>query len=981
MPLPDWKHAPLSIRAITALVAYGCAVAMLGALGAGAIAARTASLRLAEDLGTLSIQGKLSSSALALRLGETLEIGAATEPRRLAASPPLRDVASADLASRVGCDFGLVAALFASRWTIVCGEGAVDGNAAGTLGVPVIRLSLASTRLRSPVLLAAATGAGVATIAALMSLWIARRLWRRMDDVWPSILDEAGVATWIVDVRSDLLQTNECWNRMLGYTRATAPATLRAATDLIHPDDPSRIQEALVAAGARNTSPAFADEFRMLRGDGSYRWLLSRATVVAPKLWIGQGRLVGINADIEDRKLAETDSLRRTAFLMSVLSSLSSQVAVLDSGGCILLTNDAWAAFSCEHGSLAVRPCQGDNYLECLSDISGPDRAIAKALWSGLRHLLDGDSAPIEKEYKASRAGKEFVFSLRAQAFNVPDGRRVTIVNHDVTEVRAAEKQVQESEKRLRFIVERSGDSIWEVDVPSGAVTRSPQLAAILGLAGSDELGPDSPSFFRRVHPDDIQRTLAAYESVLRGDTDTCAIEQRLQHADGTWRWLMTRICSVSRDEQGRAVRVVGVHSDISQLKEVEAVLRAQANDIRMLAKVAEHTTNAVLIVSAQNSIEWVNRGFEKYTGFALEEVLGKTPVEVLHGPDTDAEVAKTIEDRLIAGHSVHVRILHYRKDGTPFWSALEVQPVTASDGTLEHFVAVIEDLTHRERLEADLRLSQKLESVGQLAAGIAHEINTPIQFIGDSVTFLAEAWRDVERLVDGTRGGVALGMTAGEPPDDTVRNNIDTSFILENFPEAIARARDGVRRVSDIVRAMKEFAHPAHGHFSGADLNHAIGNALVVSRNELKYSGSAHFDGGDIPSVTCRIGSINQVLLNLIVNAAHALADARHTPETGQLTVRTRVEDGWVVVAISDNGAGIPDAIRERIFDPFFTTKEVGRGTGQGLAIARAIVVDQHGGRITVDSHEGAGTTFEVWLPIDGPSTGGVEPLPASAA
>jgi signal transduction histidine kinase len=295
----------------------------------------------------------------------------------------------------------------------------------------------------------------------------------------------------------------------------------------------------------------------------------------------------------------------------------------------------------------------------------------------------------------------------------------------------------------------------------------------------------------------------------------------------------------------------------------------------------------------------------------------------------------------------------------------MEVQPIRDPAGRVLHFVAIMEDITEREKLEAERRLSQKLESVGQLASGIAHEINTPIQFVGDSITFLDEAWQSIVPLVDAAR---LVPSEIDGAADEGELRDADVDFLLENFPVAIARARDGVDRVSSIVRAMKGFAHPDHGELATADVNQALRDTATVARNEYKYVGMLTFDCEKLPLVRCRISSINQVLLNLIVNAGHALADQGHTPDTGRIEIRARREQEWAVISVTDNGCGIPDEIRDRIFDPFFTSKEVGRGTGQGLAIARAIVVEQHAGRLLFRSKVGEGSTFEVWLPVEGP-------------
>jgi signal transduction histidine kinase len=300
------------------------------------------------------------------------------------------------------------------------------------------------------------------------------------------------------------------------------------------------------------------------------------------------------------------------------------------------------------------------------------------------------------------------------------------------------------------------------------------------------------------------------------------------------------------------------------------------------------------------------------------------------------------------------------------------------SDSTGRHKVlrGMMLDVTDQRRLESELAQAQKLESVGRLAAGVAHEINTPVQFVSDSVHFVREAMDDLSLVVDkyrelrvATENGtnVAAAAKAVEEAED----DADLDYILENAPVALDRARDGLGRVAAIVRSMKEFAHPDRKEMAQADLNQAIASTLVIASNEYKYVADVETGFSEIPLVNCYAGEINQVVLNLIVNAAHAISDVvKGTSNKGKIVVATRVHEDFVEIAISDTGKGVPLEVRARIFDPFFTTKEVGKGTGQGLAIARAVVVDKHGGSLTFDTEVGKGTTFFIRLPIAGPAT-----------
>lgn len=272
--------------------------------------------------------------------------------------------------------------------------------------------------------------------------------------------------------------------------------------------------------------------------------------------------------------------------------------------------------------------------------------------------------------------------------------------------------------------------------------------------------------------------------------------------------------------------------------------------------------------------------------------------------------------------------------------------PVRGADEVCElaeAFNDMTEGLTDRERLEAELRHAQKMESVGQLAAGIAHEINTPVQFVGDNIRFLADAFEDV----------------LSDDPD------ADTEFLAAEIPEAIAQTLEGVERVATIVQAMKAFGHPANDEKAPADLNEAVRNTLVVAANEIRYVAEVDTDLEALPPVWCHLGDVNQIILNLVVNAAHAIAEkVGDTGERGTITISTRHTGDHVALQVTDTGCGIPDDIAHRVFEPFFTTKDVGAGTGQGLALAYTLVTERHHGTIAFNSREDHGTTFTVTLP-----------------
>ncbi|MGE4297301.1 MAG: ATP-binding protein [Desulfovibrionaceae bacterium] len=293
--------------------------------------------------------------------------------------------------------------------------------------------------------------------------------------------------------------------------------------------------------------------------------------------------------------------------------------------------------------------------------------------------------------------------------------------------------------------------------------------------------------------------------------------------------------------------------------------------------------------------------------------------------------------------------------------------------GGKKHLVQVVFDITERKNLERRLQLAKKLESIGLLAAGIAHEINTPIQYVGDSVHFVKESFQEIEGLLELYAASLEHGQPVEAESDMVERvaarkQDMDFDFIVREVPKACDTALDGVHRVASIVLAMKNFSHPGEEDARPSDINRSIEDTINVSRNEWKYVADMQTDlAQDLPFVHCQSSGINQALLNIIVNAAHAIAARPQGTEKGRITVTTQAVADAVEIRISDTGCGIPKENLQRVFDPFFTTKEVGKGTGQGLAIVHDIIVMKHGGSIDIESEVGMGTTIVIRLPVGG--------------
>lgn len=284
--------------------------------------------------------------------------------------------------------------------------------------------------------------------------------------------------------------------------------------------------------------------------------------------------------------------------------------------------------------------------------------------------------------------------------------------------------------------------------------------------------------------------------------------------------------------------------------------------------------------------------------------------------------------------------------------------PLRDEHGNLTGVVGTGYDITDRKAAEERMASMERHESIGRLAAGVAHEINTPIQYLKDSVSFVQDGVQELLEYID------ALHAAMPEPkdPDENVEE------LRKEMPPALKLMADGLSRIAEIVRSMKDFSRADQNEVGQVDLNRSIRSTLVVARSQYSAVADAETELGEIPPVTCNGSQINQVLLSLIGNAGEAIADkVKGTAERGRIVVRSRADGEYVVIEIEDTGGGIPEEVRERVFDQFFTTKEVGRGTGQGLSVARRVIVNAHNGSLDFTSEMGKGTTFVVRLPLNG--------------
>jgi PAS domain S-box-containing protein len=393
-----------------------------------------------------------------------------------------------------------------------------------------------------------------------------------------------------------------------------------------------------------------------------------------------------------------------------------------------------------------------------------------------------------------------------------------------------------------------------------------------------------------------------------------------------------------------------------------------QKEQSRLFAAI-ENTSETIVITDTVPGILYVNPAFEKISGYSAKEAIGKNP-SILNSGLHDKEFFSHMWRTIQSGKVWKGRFKNKNKKGEIYTEDGTISPVKDAEGKIINYVAIKRDISQELEMEKQLLQMSKMEAIGTLAAGIAHEINTPIQYVTDNTQFIQEVFRDYKELnkLHKELHLSAIEKKMFEEQTESIsvcEEEIDLDYLNEETDKAIDGALEGLDRIANVVKAMKEFSHPGGQEKEEEDLNRLIDSTVTVSSNEWKTCADVHLDlDSSLPKLPLYSGQIKQAVLNLIVNAAHAIKEKK-SEKKGTITISTKHVDKNVRVVIGDTGSGIPKDIIEKVFDPFFTTKPVGKGTGQGLALVHSVIIDGHGGTLRVDSKQGEGSEFIFTLPV----------------
>ena len=527
-------------------------------------------------------------------------------------------------------------------------------------------------------------------------------------------------------------------------------------------------------------------------------------------------------------------------------------------------------------------------------------------------------------------------------------------------------RALQRSESFLRAITSNVNDLIFVLNDENQWVYANPSHRDYLGYDSEELMGSELVPL---VHPGDQELVENTIDELLHMGLPT-TIQMRMKHRNGSWRHVEAHY-ALMRNPAGDVDGIVVAARPIDDRIQAEQNLRAAYSETELFFQ----SIPSVLIgLDSNGNITRMNQTAARTLGTTAQNVLGRAindcGINWQH-PDFKSEVQSWLKTENI----YRCDSLSFIREGKIRFLGLNVCRLSSLHGNAAAaFLVTGADITERRQLEEQLRQAQKLEAIGQLSAGVAHEINTPTQYVSDNVRFLKDSWQDLANLLQSSmelRKAAADGPISPEilAAFDQLSKKADIDFMLKEIPSAIDQSQEGLQRVAKIVKAIKEFSHPGSAEKKGVDLNKAIETTITVARNEWKYVADleAEFDP-ELGLVPCLSSELSQVVLNLIVNAAHAIADrlGENSGGKGKIRVATRRNAPWAEIDIQDSGQGIPPEIRSRVFEPFFTTKEVGKGTGQGLTLAHSVVVNRHQGQIWFDSELGVGTTFHIRIPLE---------------
>ncbi|MEG4804856.1 PAS domain S-box protein [Microcoleus sp. ARI1-B5] len=828
---------------------------------------------------------------------------------------------------------------------------------------------------------------------------------RNTQDFLNAVLQNLPVSVFIKDaVEQRFIYWNTASEELFGYS--SEEVILNNAADLLEAEQGNYLQAQDLEVFATRKEVDFPEQIIQLPHRGK-RILHTKKVPLfdasgAPKY------IVGIAQDITESKKTETELSR----LAIVAQKTQNGVIITDAEGCIEWVNEGFTRISGYVLAEMLGKKPGDVLQGPLTD----PLTIAK-----LRSALDAGEPFNQEIYNYRKDGQGYWVALSIAPIYRETGELegFIAVQTDITDRKQATESIRESESYYRCIVETASEGVWMFDADSITTFANSRMAQMLGYTVEEMLGRSLFEFI-----DDDSREIAESYVQRRRQGIRERHDFQFTRKDGSHLWAIVSATPMF-DAEGEFSGVLRMITDISDRKLAEAELRQTLKELEF-EKFALDQSAIVSNTDEFGAITYVNDQFCELFKYSREELLGKTHRLVNSGYHP-ADFFKQLWSTIRQGNVWRGEMKNQAKDGTLFWLDTTIVPFLNSRGEPHQYVAIRKDITARKQAEEAVRLSEsqlrtknqelakalrdvhktqsmmvqneKMVSLGQLVAGVAHEINNPVSFIYGNVMHADDYFQDLLKMLQ-------LYQREYPEPTEAIREEIeevDLTFLLKDLPKLLTSMKMGAERIRQIVLSLKNFSRLDEAEQKQVDIHEGIESTLLILQHRFKET-AGHpkivllKEFGNLPRVQCYAGQLNQVFMNIIGNAIDALEEAMETGQWGDgelapipscpsptLRICTEVKyeqdvlmqadsavsddsirhPSHIVIRIADNGPGIPTDVHERLFDPFFTTKEPGKGTGLGLSISYQIVVEKHGGRLKCNSAPGQGTEFAIEIPV----------------
>lgn len=754
-------------------------------------------------------------------------------------------------------------------------------------------------------------------------------------------------------------QINQAFASFLGYSKEEMMRM--SFQELTHPDDVAHSVEMFRALAAGNPD-SYQLEKRYLRKGGQAVWVLLTVSLMrnsggSPAYAVAQLQ------DISKSKRSEEALQKSEALFRAISENAAELILVVDRQGFIHYASPAYLQLL----GFPAELIQGEDMFAVLFA-----QEEHEFIQQRIEAAISGVSADAIQMRLRNNRGDWHTAESHVGVIRSAQGEvdRLVVTARLIDDWIAAQEVLQDREEQLKLLLDSTAEAIYGLDMNGNCTFCNTAFLRTMGYETVDELL--GQNIHRLIHHHYADGSLypvtdcKIYKSLHSG-AGSHVIDEVLWRTDGSS--FPSEYWSFPVRKNGEVVGGVVTFFDITDRKAAADALRVAHSESELVI----NSVPSILIgLDSRGRITQWNLAAENTFG------LGKTQVAGLNLEDCGIKwLSPTIREEINGWLQVattrRFENIRFEKEHETRFLGITVSSVDWPNERTKRVLITGADTTERKILEEQLKQAQKLEAVGQLAAGIAHEINTPTQFVGDNIAFLRDSWESIKSLLEQVRlvrSEAAVGPIQESSLEafDRIWNGADVDYLEKEVPQAIEQSQEGLRRVSKIVKAMREFSHPGSEEKRPVDLNRAIETTITVASNEWKYVADVETNlDRSLPMVPCLGQELNQAILNLIVNAAHAIADVvgDGSKTKGRIIISTQRDGEWVEVSVRDTGTGIPEEIRSRVFEPFFTTKQVGKGTGQGLALAHAAIVKKQGGQIWFESEIGKGTTFFVRLPL----------------